>query len=583
MDGDENQDTELTNVQRRAFMGILSALGVTGLAGCGGDGDSTDTPTATATGTATDTETTTTESPTATTEPPTTTTEPPTATTEPPTTTTEPGNGNGDVSADGALSYSRPGDANVVFGAGVDGLAGLSETPPDLTETDVSTWQLVNDGAAFQVEPGTGAVWTRDGIGDSHLHIEFSPPDDGGGSGQGKGNSGIFLANAYEMQVLDNWENSTYGDGYAGALYSQDPPLVDPARPPTEWQAYDIIYRAPRFVEEDNSEVVSPGTVTVFLNGVCVLPHINIFGPNFGGVSPYEYHPEEVAVRLQDHNHEVQYRNIWYTESPPPSATNGVSQFRAQWEEFDPSVSTNGFMLSEYRVDFPENHTGGNNEYAPPTVDADGDVGDPPADGNLATVPGDATVLVGQDTGLGAWESDGGGSTGWSEGEGYISSASGAGNIVSTETFADAQIHAEFQIPADASDATSGILLGNRYRINISGSGSGKQATGAYLGQAAPLRDASKGAGEWQAFDIVWQGPRFEGGAILNRPGRVTVLLNGQVVQQRLYLDGPNAGGSVGNYGPHDPAQPIGLVEAGSTVHFKNVWARGLYPSEGGR
>jgi len=571
MSGDHNRETDPGNYQRRTFMALLSALGATGLAGCGDDGDG-DTPTDTEGGNGNGN-----------------------------------GNGNGDTPSDEPTptdtprgtapppqdvtprSYDRPGDANVVFGQGVDGFANMTQSPPDIGITEVTDWDLADDGSYMQVVQDTTNIWTRDALGDCHLHVEWKPPDNAGeADGQNSSNSGIFMMDAYEVQVLNNDNNNTYGGGYASSLYLDAPPMVDPARPPTEWQAYDIVWRGPTFNDDD--EVVSPATATVFFNGVCVLPHINVLGPNFGGVSPYDPHPEEVAVRFQDHPgiSEVQYRNIWYQTTPPQSATDGVSQFREQYETFEAGTSGAGFISQKFSADFPEGYRvegeDSDVDYQPPAV-SPGDAPDQqPADGNLSYAPADATTLL-EGGDLSGWVASGGGDPGWSEEGEYVAVEPGSGNISTEETFADAQVHLEFRLPEDADSPDSGILLADRYEINIAGSGTSAQGCGAYTGQAAPLRDATDAANEdgWHGMDIVWQGPRFEGGAVLNRPGRVSVLLNGQVVQDRLYLDGPNAGGEVGNYSPHDAAAPITLQENGSPVEFRYVWARSLYPEEGGR
>jgi len=568
---DHNRKTDPGHYNRRTFMALLSALGATGLAGCGDDGGENDTPT----GTSADTPTETTgngdgDTPTDT----------PTATAPPPT----------PIAEFDPVIYPRPDDAGVVFGEGVDGLSGLSTTPPDLGINEVPTyeedsntgWELADDGSYFKTREDTGNKWTRDQLGDVHLHVEFSPPDNANdASEQRSGNSGIFLMDDYEIQVLNNYDNDAgYGGGFAGALYQDAPPLVDPARSPTDWNAFDIIWTAPEFDDDDN--VRTPATVTIFFNGVVVLPHINVRGPNFGGVTPYNSHPEEVTVRLQDHAgiSDVSYRNIWHQTIPPQSETDGVSTFRQQYEydAFDSASSTDDYISEPYNASFPEDYRENEgNDYGPPIIEKPGpDLAEPPADGQLSTVPDDATVL------LEGGNMSGFADPGWSVGGdgGFVTVEPGAGNITSEATFGDSQVHVEFRIPEGADSPDSGVLLDDRYEINIAAEGTGKEGTGAYTYQAAPLRDATRSAGEWQAFDIVYQGPRFEDGALLSRPGRVTVLLNGRVVQQRLYLDGPNAGGEVGNYQPQEAQEPISLQENGSPVDFRYVWARELYPDE---
>jgi hypothetical protein len=576
MTEEPNGQVDDGNYQRRTFMALLSALGVTGLAGCGGDDDGSD-------GTPTDTST----------------DDPATAT------TTTSGDGGGDTPTptatvtetppepadiqDGEFTYSRPGNAGVVFGEGVSGLEGLTATPPDIGITEVPTyeednntgWVLADGDAYFQTKNGTGNKWFREPIGDVHLHIEFTPPDNAGdASGQQSGNSGIFLMDAYEFQVLNNYENETYGGGYASALYQDAPPLVDPARPPSEWNAFDIIWRTPEF--DDDGNALTPAACTVFFNGVCVLPHINVRGPNFGGVSPYSPHPEEVTVRLQDHAgiSDVSYRNIWYQNIPDQSETGGVSTFRQQYEydAFADVSSTDDYISEPFHASFPENYRANEgNDYGPPVVSPGPDLADPPGDGQLSTAPDDATVL------LEGGDMSGFADPGWNVGGdgGFVTVAPGSGNVTSSESFGDAQVHVEFRIPEGADDPDSGVILDDNFEINIAADGTGAEGTGAFTYQAAPLRDATLAAGEWQAFDIIHQGPEFgSGGATLERPGRATVLLNGQVVQKRVYFDGPNTGGEVGSYADVDGMGPISLQENGSEVDFKYVWARSLYPEQ---
>jgi len=561
---DDSDPTEAGgNYQRRTFMALLSAFGITGAAGCSDDGGG-DTSTGTEAGgngngdTSTGT--------------------PPDTSTRTPPSTAPP------VQGFDPVTYPRPNDANVVFGAGVDGFDGLTAIPPSQGTSEVTQWELADDGSYFTVINGTGNKWFRDQIGDVHLHVEFSPPDNAGDAdGQDSGNSGIFLMDRYEIQVLNNWENDPgYSGGYAGALYEDAGPVVDPARPPTEWQSVDIIWRAPEF--DDQGDVDSPGAATVFMNGVCILPHINARGPNFGGPTSYQEHAEEVSVRLQDHPgiSDVSYRNIWYQVIPPHSETGSDSTHYQQYEydAFDDASSIDDYMVQDYLDSFPEGYreNPAADIYQPPAVQEGRDLADPPADGRLSTAPGDATTLL-EGGDLDGWEGPDGGEPGWSPEGDHITVTPGAGNITSEETVSDSQIHVEFRIPEGAASPDSGILLADRYEINIAGEGIGAEGCGAYTYQAAPLRDATGAAGEWQSLDIVWQGPRTED-SVFERPGRVTVLLNGQVVQKRLYIDGPNADGEVGNYRPHPDSAPITLEENGSEVDFRYVWVRPLYPDQ---
>src|SRR6185503_12240055 len=122
---------------------------------------------------------------------------------------------------------------------------------------DLSQWQSLNGGeakwlvkdGAIEVVGRTGDIVSKQDFGDMQLHIEWATPAEVKGTGQGRGNSGIFLQGRYEIQVLDSYDNQTYFHGQAGAVYKQYAPLVNASRKPGEWQTYDIVYHAPKFDE----------------------------------------------------------------------------------------------------------------------------------------------------------------------------------------------------------------------------------------------------------------------------------------------------------------------------------------------
>jgi len=162
------------------------------------------------------------------------------------------------------------------------------------------------------VEPDSGDICTREAIGDCQLHLEWQAPADDAGEGQQRSNSGVFFQDRYEIQVLDTYENPTYADGFAGAVYGQTPPLVNACRPPGEWQAYDIVWRGPRF---DGDDVVRRARVTVLHNGVVVQDATELIGQTtHRDVGTYEHHPPAAPLRLQDHGDPVRFRNVWYRD-----------------------------------------------------------------------------------------------------------------------------------------------------------------------------------------------------------------------------------------------------------------------------
>ena len=190
---------------------------------------------------------------------------------------------------------------------------------------DLSAWKGQKSGGPapwkvengyFEIVPKSGGVETKQGFGDVQLHIEWMAPNPPRGTDQDRGNSGIFLMGRYEIQLLDNHENKTYSDGQAGGLYGQYPPLVNACRKPGEWQAYDIVFEAPKF--DAKGKVTKPARATVLHNGVVVQHATEFTGPTGHKVRPpYEAHPEKLPLALQDHDHPVRFRNVWLRELKP--------------------------------------------------------------------------------------------------------------------------------------------------------------------------------------------------------------------------------------------------------------------------
>ena len=197
-----------------------------------------------------------------------------------------------------------PSDAIVLFGG----------------EGDLSNWQNREGGGEpnWTVEDGnlvagSGYIETKEGFGDVQLHVETSAPLPAEGEGQGRGNSGIFLMGQYEIQVLDSYENQTYADGQAGAIYGQYPPLANVNREPGAWNVYDIVFRRPRF--DEAGVLMEPARMTVFLNGVLVQDNRTLMGPTaYQERPPYEAHADKLPLALQDHSNPVRFRNIWVRE-----------------------------------------------------------------------------------------------------------------------------------------------------------------------------------------------------------------------------------------------------------------------------
>ena len=190
---------------------------------------------------------------------------------------------------------------------------------------DLSQWRGERGGPArwkvgdgyFEVVPRTGAIRSLRAFGDCQIHLEWAAPTPPKGSGQGRGNSGVYIMSKYEIQVLDSYHNDTYPDGQAAAVYGQYPPLVNACRPPGKWQSYDIIFHRPRFAEDGS--LVKPARVTVLHNGILVQDNVELKGPtDWMRVVPYKKHQEKLPLLLQDHGDRVRYRNIWVRELPDP-------------------------------------------------------------------------------------------------------------------------------------------------------------------------------------------------------------------------------------------------------------------------
>ncbi len=175
----------------------------------------------------------------------------------------------------------------------------------NLSRWDGGEKWVVKDGVATV---NGGNIATKQSFGDCQLHVEWATPSRVEGSGQGRGNSGVFLQNRYEIQVLDSYQNPTYPEGQAGAIYGQYPPLVNASRKPGEWQTYDIFFEAPRF--DDSGKLLKPGYVTVLHNNVLIQNHAQIRGET----GQYTPHPPKQPLGLQDHGCPVRYRNIWIRE-----------------------------------------------------------------------------------------------------------------------------------------------------------------------------------------------------------------------------------------------------------------------------
>ena len=191
-------------------------------------------------------------------------------------------------------------------------MAEYHEWLPSLKEgpyvTAPADWKL--EEGDLVVVPGTGHLMTKELFGDVQLHIEWLTPKDIAKKSQDYSNSGIFLMGLYEIQILNSFDNETYSNGQAGAIYKQHIPLVNATKPPGNWQEFDIIFSAPKFSNSGN--VLNPARITVFHNGVLIQNNVYLTGPTcYIGQAYYVKHPEKLPILLQNHGNPVRFRNIW--------------------------------------------------------------------------------------------------------------------------------------------------------------------------------------------------------------------------------------------------------------------------------
>jgi len=183
----------------------------------------------------------------------------------------------------------------------------------DLSKWDGGDQWIIENG--YAISHG-GGITTKASFGDCQLHVEWATPEKIEGQGQGRGNSGVYLMGRYEVQILDSYQNQTYYDGQAGAIYKTRPPLVNASRKPGEWQSYDIVFHSPQF--DNHGTLVKPGDVTVLHNGVLIQDHTELLGSTSWDSPPtYTAHPPRAPIHLQYHGNPVRFRNIWIRDITP--------------------------------------------------------------------------------------------------------------------------------------------------------------------------------------------------------------------------------------------------------------------------
>lgn len=214
----------------------------------------------------------------------------------------------------GATCNAPPSDAIVLFdGKNQDAWVSAKDgkSPADWTVAD----------GVLTVNKSSGNIETKQSFKNYQLHVEWKVPADITGSGQARGNSGVFLASTgpgddgYELQVLDSYENKTYVNGMAGSIYKQAIPLANAARKPGEWETYDVVWTEPTF--NSDGSLKTPAYVTVFFNGVLVENHFQLKGQTLYIGKPFYKEYTSAPIKLQAHgdpSKPISYRNIWVRE-----------------------------------------------------------------------------------------------------------------------------------------------------------------------------------------------------------------------------------------------------------------------------
>ncbi|QSR19845.1 DUF1080 domain-containing protein [Novosphingobium sp. KA1] len=217
-----------------------------------------------------------------------------------------------------AAPGAPPSDAIVLF----------SGTSLDAWHGERAPWTLANGVMTIPSRAASGGennLVSNQEFGDVQLHLEFRSPNPPEKTSQDRGNSGIWFMQRYEVQILDGYRNPTYADGTVGAVYAWKPPLVNPSRPPGEWQSYDIVFERPRF--DAGGALLRPAYVTVLLNGVLVQNHQAMLGTTvWRKVAQYQAHADKAPIQLQDHNSPVSFRNIWVRPLPEEAIAQDLQQ-----------------------------------------------------------------------------------------------------------------------------------------------------------------------------------------------------------------------------------------------------------------
>ena len=414
--------------------------------------------------------------------------------------------------------------------------------------TDLSSWE---NGDHWKLEEGNmvvgkGDVQSKEAFGDCQLHIEWSAPVPATGTGQKRGNSGLFLMNTYEIQILDSFQNKTYFDGQAGAIYKQTPPQVNAMRPPGEWNVYDIIWTAPRF--EKDGALRSPAYMTALHNGVLVLNHFELLGDTpYHRAPTYTAHPDRLPIRLQDHGNPIRFRNIWVREIKSAPGQRVRSPYLRDPDGTERSLQPPAGFVSLFNGKDLTSWKG------------------------LVANPKKRSAMSGDELARAQVEADERMRAHWKVVDGVLEFDGEGDNLCTAKDYGDFEMYVDWKI---LPGGDSGIYLRGSPQVQIWDTAhepyhklGADKGSGAFWNNQTharfPLMNADNPAGEWNTFHIRMIGER------------VTIRLNGKLVTDHVVME---------NFWERDkPIYPRGQIELqnhGNKLWFRNIYIREITAEE---
>jgi hypothetical protein len=428
-----------------------------------------------------------------------------------------------------------PADAKVLFD-GTDNSAFVD------AKGNPADWKVA-DGV---MTAGKADVISKHQFSDAQIHLEFNLPV----SGKGHGNSGAYVHELYEVQIIDSFTDNPYkASQQCASLYKVFPALVNVCKAPGKWQSYDIIFHGAKI--DDAGKLLTPARFTVFHNGVLVQYN----RPMFKGTGGAAGKPlvKSGPLKLQSHGSPVKYRNIWVRPIPAISESMGPAN-----SDPLPAVKA-GEKAAKVQTQAP-GLLSPNDAAAKPPTDAVVLFDGVKASG-LRSEKGDAQTVA------------------WKIKNGYMEVTRGTGSTVSKEKFSDVQMHVEWATPTEVKGngqgrGNSGVYIHGTETQVLDSYGNKTYFDGqaaAIYKQYAPLVNACRPPGKWQSYDIIYRTAKYDEKGNLASPGTITVMHNGVVVQDHVINKKTRKKGSgnkiTGN---------LSLQDHGNPVRYRNIWYRPL-------